>query len=140
MEIKYLSFSQHFLVHADCVLPLGMKSGRIEDSQITASDYIGKTTFVFYFHLPGKYKRPLTFLTKSESGATNTKCTENENGSQSSAVIFMKFVSLEMTHSELEYNCVCTCVQITGCRGWRGSISLVILMPGWADPRSHGYR
>lgn len=29
--------------HAGCSLPLGVKSGRIKDSQITASDYIGKT-------------------------------------------------------------------------------------------------
>lgn len=28
--------------YAECVLPLGMKSGKIEDSQITASDHIGK--------------------------------------------------------------------------------------------------
>lgn len=29
--------------YAECVLPLGMKSGKIENSQITASDHIGKT-------------------------------------------------------------------------------------------------
>lgn len=35
--------------YADCVVPLGMKSGRIEDSQITASDHTGKKAF----HLKG---------------------------------------------------------------------------------------
>uniref|UniRef100_I3JCH8 Coagulation factor VIII n=1 Tax=Oreochromis niloticus TaxID=8128 RepID=I3JCH8_ORENI len=49
-----------------CVLPLGMKSGKIEDSQITASDHIGKTAgegeecfyiYLFYFNSAGKHTK-----------------------------------------------------------------------------------
>lgn len=36
-----------FLLNAECAFPLGMTSGRIEDSQITASDHIGKMCFGF---------------------------------------------------------------------------------------------
>lgn len=52
--------------YAECVLPLGMKSGKIEDSQITASDHIGKTAgegeecfyiYLFYFNSAGKHTK-----------------------------------------------------------------------------------
>lgn len=51
----YISELKIFLHRrAECSLPLGMKSGRIEDSQITASDYVGKQVYFFsniYLHL-----------------------------------------------------------------------------------------
>uniref|UniRef100_A0A7N6FM19 F5/8 type C domain-containing protein n=1 Tax=Anabas testudineus TaxID=64144 RepID=A0A7N6FM19_ANATE len=47
MRAKLLVYSPR------CVFPLGMKSGRIEDSQITASDYIGKTPRLARLDLSG---------------------------------------------------------------------------------------
>lgn len=45
----YISGLKIFLHRrAECSLPLGMKSGRIEDSQITASDYVGKRVYFFF--------------------------------------------------------------------------------------------
>lgn len=48
--------------YAECVLPLGMKSGKIEDSQITASDHIGKTAgegeeLLFYLFILVQFSR-----------------------------------------------------------------------------------